>query len=101
MPSRFPPLYASELFIVALIERDALNGGCSDMNHLVAPPADLAALAAICSEAAQRHGDNWGAVKRHIEERVVLLPKDQRERLAANIQQVLRYCCPEGNSLIQ
>jgi hypothetical protein len=62
---------------------------------------DLAAFAAICSEATQRHGDNWPAVEQLIRERVGALPRDQRERLAAEIDRVLRYCAPDKGAQTQ
>ncbi len=59
------------------------------------------ALAGICSEAAQRHGDDWHAVARHISKCVGSLPLDQRERLAGEMERVLRYCAPDGGGLTQ
>jgi hypothetical protein len=70
------------------------------MNEL-ANEAELAIFAAICDEAARRHGDNWPAVEGHIINRVNTLPKDQRERLAKAIDRVLRYRSPNADSQTQ
>jgi hypothetical protein len=56
---------------------------------------ELVAFATICSEAAQRHGDDWDAVQRHIRQRIGALPNDQRERLANEMARILRYCAPD------
>jgi hypothetical protein len=61
----------------------------------------LIALAAICSEAAQRHGDDWRAVERHIRKCVHSLPKDQRESLANEMDRVLRYRAPDRGGQTQ
>jgi len=66
--------------------------------RLAKPHAELAAFAAICSEAARCHGDNWPAISRHIKKRVDALPKDRRERLVNEMQRVLRYCAPRENA---
>jgi hypothetical protein len=57
-------------------------------------PAELAVLASICREAAERHGDDWPAVERHVKMRVNALPSDQRQRLADEMDRVLRYRAP-------
>jgi len=58
-------------------------------------PAELAVLASICREAAERHGDNWPAIERHVKNRVRALPSDQRQRLADEMDRVLRYRAPD------
>lgn len=78
-----------------------MNSGCSDMNDAPELHPDLIALAAICSEAAQCHGNNWHAVEKHIRKCVHSLPKDQRERLASEMDRVFRYCAPDGGGLTQ
>ncbi len=52
---------------------------------------DLVAFAAICSEAAERHGDDWAAVEKHIKDRIEELPLEQREKLAAEFARVLGF----------
>jgi hypothetical protein len=63
--------------------------------------AEFVALATICREAAERHGDNWPAVERHIRKRVSALPNDQRQRLAHEMDRVLRYQAPDRGALTQ
>jgi hypothetical protein len=64
------------------------------MNDDPSLPGELAALANICTEAARRHGDDWPAVERHIKESVSALPQDQRQRMAMEMDRVLRYRPP-------
>jgi hypothetical protein len=71
------------------------------MNDISRVHPALVALAAICSEAAQRHGDDWHAVERHVRRCVRSLPKDQRESLASEMDRVLRYCAPDGGRQTQ
>jgi len=85
--------------------RHALNGGCSDMNDDPSlraecppgesPPGELVAFATICTEAARRHGDDWHAVEKHIKKCVEALPEDQRQRIAREMDRVLRYRAPQ------
>jgi hypothetical protein len=74
---------------------NALNSGCSDMNDRSNPATVLVSFATICREAAERHGDDWPAVERHIKKRFDALPTDQRERLKSEIDRVLRYRAPQ------
>lgn len=83
------------------IGRHTLNGGCSDMNHVPKPHNELIAFATICGEAARQHGDDWDAVERHIRKCLDALPKDQRERLASEMDRVLRYRAPNGDAQTQ
>lgn len=71
------------------------------MNDALKPGVELVAFASICSEAAQRHGDNWPAVERHIKKHVNALPEDQRARLKIEMDRVLRYRAPERNAKTQ
>jgi hypothetical protein len=71
------------------------------MNDSPRAPAELFALANICREAAQRHGDDWNAVKKHIKKCVDALPNDQRERLATEMGRVLSYYAPHANARTQ
>lgn len=64
-------------------------------------PTEFIALATICSEAAQRHGSNWHAVERYIKKRLHALPKEQQERLANEIDRILRYRAPSWSALTQ
>jgi hypothetical protein len=59
------------------------------------------AFAAICNEAAQRHGDDWSAVEQHIRRRVFDLPEEQRQSLANQMDRVLRYCAPAAGAKTQ
>jgi hypothetical protein len=58
---------------------------------------ELIAFALICGEAAQRYGDDWPAIEAHIRQSVDALPKEQRDRLAREVDRVLRYQAPKGN----
>lgn len=58
-------------------------------------PAEFAAFAIICREAASRHGDNWPAIERQIKRCFNALPTDQRECLVREIDRVLRYRAPD------
>jgi hypothetical protein len=78
-----------------------LNGGCSDMNLSSKAHGDLIKLAIICREAARCHGDNWHAVEQYIKKSVDALPKDQRNRLVAEIGRVLRYYAPAAGARTQ
>ena len=71
------------------------------MNDMPRVHPALVTLAAICSEAAQRHGDDWRAVERHVRRCVRSLPKDQRESLANEMDRVLRYRAPNGGGQTQ
>ena len=64
-------------------------------------PAELAVLATICREAAERHGDDWPAIERHIKKRVRALPSEQRQRLAHEMDRVLRYRAPDRGTQTQ
>jgi len=61
----------------------------------------LFALANICRDAAQRHGDDWHAVEKHIKKCVDALPNEQRERLAREMGRVLRYYAPDARARTQ
>jgi len=63
--------------------------------------AELSTFAAICDEAARRFGNNWRAVESHIISRLNALPPDQRERLASEVDRVLRYRPPNADSQTQ
>ena len=71
---------------------DRLDGGLSARSM---GPAELTVLASICREAAECHGDNWPAVEGHIKKRFDALPTDQRQRLAREIDRVLRFQAPD------
>jgi hypothetical protein len=71
------------------------------LNDRPATSPELLALATICNEAAQRYGDDWPAVERHIKKRVNALPTDQRKRLAHEMDRVLRYRAPDQGALTQ
>ncbi|HLH11597.1 MAG TPA: hypothetical protein VKV77_06955 [Methylovirgula sp.] len=71
------------------------------MNDTPELDPELLVFAAICSEAARRHGDDWRAVQRHIRKCVHALPLDQRERLASEMDRVLRYRAPDGGTRTQ
>jgi hypothetical protein len=86
---------------VALSGSQALNGGCSKMNDRPEAHVELFALANICREAAERHGDNWSALETHIKRCFDALPKDQRARLVNEMGRVLRYYAPDANMRTQ
>jgi hypothetical protein len=71
---------------------DRANGGLSAGLMTV---SELTALASICREAAERYGDDWPAVEKHIQQRFDALPTDQRRRLAHEMDRVLRYRAPD------
>jgi hypothetical protein len=78
-----------------------LNGGCSDMNETLQLHRELLAFASICNEAANRHGDDWCAVEGHIKTVLHAMPKERRERLAREMDRVLRYIAPNRNAETQ
>jgi hypothetical protein len=71
------------------------------MNDGPRPDIELPAFASLCGEAALRHGDDWPAVERHIRKCVDALPTDRRLRLASEVERILRYCAPNGDSQTQ
>lgn len=71
------------------------------MNDRPGPHPVFLAFAAICFEAAQRHGDDWPAVEQHIRRRVFALPEDQRDRLFSQMDRVLRYQAPNAGAQTQ
>jgi hypothetical protein len=75
-----------------------MNDGLSER---VVRPTELAAFMTICREAAARHGDNWPAIEQHIKRRFATLPSEQRQRLAREIDRVLRYRAPDCGMQVQ
>jgi hypothetical protein len=78
-----------------------LNRGCSDMNETLQLHAELLAFASICNEAARRHGDDWYAIEGHIKTVLHAMPKERRERLAKEMDRVLRYIAPNRDAETQ
>lgn len=78
-----------------------MNDGCSDMNETLQLHRELLAFASICNEAANRHGDDWCAVEGHIKTVLHAMPKERRERLAREMDRVLRYIAPNHNAETQ
>ena len=101
--TRLTPRHMQKCTRIGPFGTKASNGGCSQMNDrsdggLSARsmrPAELAVLASICREAAECHGDDWPAVERHMKQRLDALPSDQRQRLAHEMDRVLRYRAPD------
>jgi hypothetical protein len=56
----------------------------------------LVTLALICTEAANYHGDNWLTIEASVRERLQALPDDQRRRINAEIDRILRYRAPDA-----
>lgn len=71
------------------------------MNDRPEPQPEFLAFAAICFEAAERHGDDWSAVEQHIRRRLVAMPEEQRDRLASQMDKVLRYQAPNAGAKTQ
>jgi len=71
------------------------------MNRSPKPHDALIAFAVICREAAQRHGDDWQAINKHIKKCVDALPEDRRAQLASEVDRVMRYCAPTGGGKTQ
>lgn len=71
------------------------------MNDTPRSHPELAALAAICAEAAQRHGGDWHAVESHIRKLVYALPENERARLESVMDRVLRYRAPDAGGQTQ
>jgi len=71
------------------------------MNKTLHPHRELLAFASICNEAANRHGDDWCAVEGHIKTVLHAMPKERRERLAREMDRVLRYIAPNRNAETQ
>lgn len=64
------------------------------MNETLQLDPDLLAFASICNEAASRYGDDWWAVDGHIRTLLHAMPTERRERLAREVDRVLRYVAP-------
>ena len=64
------------------------------MNETLHPHPELLVFASICNEAASRHGDDWCAVEGHIKTVLHAMPQERRERLAKEMDRVLRYIAP-------
>jgi hypothetical protein len=64
------------------------------MNETLRLHPELLAFASICDEAARRHGDDWYAIEGHIKAFLHAMPRERRERLAKEMDRVLRYIAP-------
>jgi hypothetical protein len=62
---------------------------------------ELLAFASICNEAASRYGDDWYAIEGHIKTVLHAMPKERRERLAREMDRVLRYIVPNRDAETQ
>jgi hypothetical protein len=71
------------------------------MNKTLQLHRELLAFASISNEAANRHGDDWCAVEGHIKTVLHAMPKERRERLAREMDRVLRYIAPNHNAETQ
>ena len=71
------------------------------MNKTLQLHRELLAFASICNEAASRHGNDWCAVEGHIKTVLHAMPKERRERLAREMDRVLRYIAPNRNAETQ
>ena len=71
------------------------------MNKTLQLHRELLAFASICNEAANRHGHDWCAVVGHIKTVLHAMPKERRERLAREMDRVLRYIAPNRNAETQ
>ena len=50
---------------------------------------------------ARRHGDDWYAIEGHIKTVLHAMPKERRERLAREMDRVLRYIAPDRDAETQ
>jgi hypothetical protein len=71
------------------------------MNETLQLHPELLAFASVCNEAASRHGNDWCAVEGHIKTVLHAMPKERRERLAQEMDRVLRYIAPNRNAETQ
>ncbi|MBQ0822464.1 hypothetical protein HPT29_006055 [Microvirga terrae] len=59
-----------------------------------------ATLAELCHEAVQRYGDDWGQIQAYVAKRIAAMPREDRERLTADVGRLLSFCAPIRSSVL-
>ncbi len=57
-------------------------------------------LAELCQEAVERFGDDWGRIQAYVAERIALMPRDDQQRLAEDIDRLLGFRAPSRPSAL-
>lgn len=59
-----------------------------------------ATLAELCEEAVQRYGDDWGQIQAYVAECIATMPREDRERLTADVGRLLSFSAPSRPSVL-